>query len=347
MRRSSYGTGSLFKRGDIWYVAYWLNGKQVQRSSGSADLQAAKRLRDQILGKKARGEINELITDQVTCGELLDDVLEHVKANGKASTHKVWTWCIAANLRPHFGRMKAGKVTSQVLREYRRKRLQEGKSDATSNRELSILRTAMHLGRKQTPPKLTIIPYFPIVRETNVRQGFLTDEQYIKLRDALPDGLKPLFVTAYFTGVRVGELRAWKWEQVDIEQGFVTLWASGTKNGFSRAVPILNGGGSVAFGHHSFDAEFDGKKPVSFGGVVTKVEWINPHSYIYLDVTTPEGKVTNYAVEEGPVGMLRRWGIEKSLLKPGDKIHLNGYASKDGAARGVRCIRSARMPASG
>jgi hypothetical protein len=93
MRRSSYGTGSLFKRGNIWYVAYWLNGKQVQRSSGSTDLQAAKRLRDQILGKKARGEINELITDQVTCGELLDDVLEHVKANGTASTHKVWTWC--------------------------------------------------------------------------------------------------------------------------------------------------------------------------------------------------------------------------------------------------------------
>jgi len=90
---------------------------------------------------------------------------------------------------------------------------------------------------------------------------------------------------------------------------------------------------SAAFGHHSFDAEFDGKKPVSFDGVVTKVEWINPHSYIYLDVTTAEGKVTNYAVEGGPVGMLRRWGIEKGLLKPGDKIHLNGYASKDGSAR--------------
>ena len=241
MRRSSYGTGTLFKRGNIWYVAYWLNGKQVQRSSGSTDLQAAKRLRDQILGMKARGEFSALINDQVKCSELLDDLLEHVKANGKASTHKVWTWCIEATIRPHFGRMMAGKLTSQTLREYRRKRIQDGKSDATCNRELSILRTAMHLGRKQTPPKVTSVPYFPIVREVNARQGFLTDEQYTKLRDALSDGLKPLFVTAYFTGVRIGELLAWRWEQVDLEQGFVTLRANETKNGFSRAVPVLDG----------------------------------------------------------------------------------------------------------
>ena len=90
---------------------------------------------------------------------------------------------------------------------------------------------------------------------------------------------------------------------------------------------------STAFGHHSFDAEFDAKKPVSFDGVVTKIEWINPHAYIYIDVTDKDGKVTNYAVEGGPVGMLRRWGIAKNLLSTGDKIHLNGYASKDGSLR--------------
>jgi hypothetical protein len=89
----------------------------------------------------------------------------------------------------------------------------------------------------------------------------------------------------------------------------------------------------VAFGHHSFDAEFDSDKPVSLDGTVTKVEWINPHSYIYIDVVGKDGKVTNYAVEGAPVGMLRRWGIAKDLLSPGDKIHLNGYASKDGSPR--------------
>ncbi len=89
----------------------------------------------------------------------------------------------------------------------------------------------------------------------------------------------------------------------------------------------------AAFGHHSFDAEFDSEKAVSLDGIVTKVEWINPHSYIYINVTGKDGKVTNYAVEGGPVGMLRRWGIPKDMLNPGDKIHINGYASKDGSAR--------------
>ena len=88
-----------------------------------------------------------------------------------------------------------------------------------------------------------------------------------------------------------------------------------------------------AFGHHSFDAEFDSEKAVSLDGTITKVEWINPHSYIYVDVVGKDGKVTNYAVEGGPVGMLRRWGIAKDLLNPGDKIHVNGYASKDGSTR--------------
>ena len=73
------------------------------------------------------------------------------------------------------------------------------------------------------------------------RQGFLADEQYRHLRDVLPDYLRPLFVCGYFTGVRVGELLALRWDQVDWEQRFITLNADETKAGFTRAIPILNG----------------------------------------------------------------------------------------------------------
>jgi hypothetical protein len=115
------------------------------------------------------------------------------------------------------------------------------KANVAERCELSILRTALNLGRKSTPPKVEKIPYFPITREKSARQGFLTDEQYTKLRDALPDYLKRLFVTAYFTGVRLGELLAWRWEQIDWEQGFVTLQAEETKSGYARVVPVLAG----------------------------------------------------------------------------------------------------------
>lgn len=241
MGKATYGTGTIFKRGRIWYVAYFVDGKQKVRSSKSANIQEAKKLRDQILGKKARGELTPAPGGATTCGELLDDVLQHAHSNLKPSTERIFKWCIEANIRPFFGQMKAIRLTTKTLKEYREKRLAEGRAETTCNRELSILRIALNLGRKCTPPKVTTMPHFPMVREENARQGFLTDQQYAKLRDALPDYLRPLYVTAYFTGVRLGELLAWTWDNVDFKQGFVTLTAENTKSGYARAVPILAG----------------------------------------------------------------------------------------------------------
>ena len=241
MLRSSYGSGTLFKRGQIWYVAYWLDGRQVQKSSHSTNIQDAKRLRDQILGKKARGQFANRTVERVTCGELLDDLLEHARANLKPSTTRIFSWCIEANIRPFFGHLKASSLTTEKLKDYRRNRRAAGRAETTCNRELSILRIAMNLGRKWTPPKVDSIPYFPMVKEENARRGFLTDQQYAKLRDELPDYLKPLFITAYVTGVRLGELLVWTWDRVDFAQSFVTLHADETKSGYSRAVPIVKG----------------------------------------------------------------------------------------------------------
>ena len=241
MAGRSYGAGTIFQRGKVWYVSFWADGRQIQKSSGSTKRQDAVRLRDQLLGKKARGEMGPAAADKVTCGELLDDLLEHAKHNVKASTEKIWKLVVEASLRPFFGHRKAATLSTAILKEYRRKRLAEGRSEATCNRELSMLRTAFNLGRKCTPPKILIVPYFPMVAEAHVRQGFLTDEQYEMLRDALPDYLRPLFVTGYFTGVRLGELLAIRWDQVDWEQGFITLSSADTKTGHSRAVPILDG----------------------------------------------------------------------------------------------------------
>src|SRR5260370_32787982 len=100
MGKASYGTGTLFKRGRIWYLSYYVNGRQVQRSSRSNNIQDAKRLRDQILGKKARGEMGNSPAEKITCNELLDDLLDYGKANIKPSTAHVWTLVINANIRP-------------------------------------------------------------------------------------------------------------------------------------------------------------------------------------------------------------------------------------------------------
>src|SRR5262245_24395179 len=119
MARSSYGAGTIFKRGSIWYVSIWVDGKQIQKSSGSTNIQEAKKLRDQILGKKARGEIVGSDARKVTCGELLDDLLAYYEAgNAKPTTTRVFRWCIEANLKPYFGHVKAASLSTQKLKLY-------------------------------------------------------------------------------------------------------------------------------------------------------------------------------------------------------------------------------------
>ena len=86
--------------------------------------------------------------------------------------------------------------------------------------------------------------------------------------------------------------------------------------------------------HHAFAAEFDGNKPVKFiDAVVTKVQLINPHSWIYVDVKGADGKLENWAIEAGSPNILMRRGITKDTVKVGQKIRVDGYQSKDGSHR--------------
>jgi integrase len=124
---------------------------------------------------------------------------------------------------------------------YRKKRKRQSRTDATVNRELSIVRTSFHNARKRTPPKVLIVPYFPMVQETTVRTGFLTDAEYTKLRGALPPELRPLFVCAYITGIRKRELTATRWLQVEFENNTIALPGDITKSREPRTVPILAG----------------------------------------------------------------------------------------------------------
>ncbi|HEV3333070.1 MAG TPA: DUF6152 family protein [Bryobacteraceae bacterium] len=89
------------------------------------------------------------------------------------------------------------------------------------------------------------------------------------------------------------------------------------------AVPVL--------AHHSFEAEYDAKKPVEVKGMVTKMEWMNPHARFYVDVKDENGKVTNWNFELGSPNVLKRQGWARDSLKVGDMVSVEGYLAKDGS----------------
>jgi Family of unknown function (DUF6152) len=106
-----------------------------------------------------------------------------------------------------------------------------------------------------------------------------------------------------------------------------------TKLAIAASIAGLLAAAAPAWAHHAFAAEFDAKKPIHLEGTLTKVELINPHSWIHVEVANPDGTKTEWMCEAGSPNILLRRGFNKNTFAPGTKVIVDGYQSKDGSMR--------------
>jgi len=209
--------GELKKRGQIWWVRYYRDGRRHEESSHSDLREDAVRLLKVREGDVARGLPVTPKIGRLRFDEAADDVLNDYRVNGKRSLDDVQRR-FTLHLTPFFGGRRLSTVTTPDVREYVAQRQAAGASNATVNRELTLLKRAFSLALQSG--KLLARPHIPMLRENNARTGFFEADQLASVLAHLPAPIQPVIRFAAITGWRIAdEVLPLEWRQVDFSVG--------------------------------------------------------------------------------------------------------------------------------
>ena len=224
----------LFRRGQVWWMSFTYNGQQIRHSTETTDKKLAQRIFDKLKGEMAAGRHHGLDTDKVMFEDLKADLVNDYKLNSRKSLDRAEL--SLKHLSPFFDGMRAKDITSTMIESYIIFRQEERASNGTINRELSALKRMFTLGVRHTPAKVVNPPFVHKLKEAPPREGFFEYEDYIRLRDVLPDHLRPVLTLAYFTGMRKREILNLTWDQTNVFEGKIKLRAGTTKNDQARVI---------------------------------------------------------------------------------------------------------------
>lgn len=227
--------GEVRKRGNIWWIRYYRNGRRHEESSGSTRKGDATKLLKVREGDIAKGIPVSAKAGRLKFDEAVRAVMDDYRNNGRRSLAAVERR-YRLHLEPFFGGQKLASLTTADMRAYIAKRRKDGAANATVNRELAVVKRAYSLAEKDG--RILHRPHIPSVEEDNVREGFFERDEFEDVRDALPKPLRGLVTFAYLTGWRVpSEVQTLKWAQVDRKAQVIRLEPGKTKNREGRVLP--------------------------------------------------------------------------------------------------------------
>jgi integrase len=226
--------GMIYQRGKVWWIKYYRNGKYYRESSNSRVKKVAEGLLKRREGESAVGRIPRVEFERVGFDALMEEYLRDYRINRKKSLSRAEL--SVSHLKASFGGLKVAGISTSLINAFVEKRLGEGVTNATVNRDLAALKRMFSLGARQTPPLVERVPYIPMLKENNARKGFFEHEEFLALRNALPAYLKGFVTFAYKVGWRHSEITGLTWKQVDRQQGIVRLEVGETKNNDARTV---------------------------------------------------------------------------------------------------------------
>jgi integrase len=226
--------GHLYRRGDVWWVKYYRNGRPIRESARTTKETEARRFLKQREGATVEGRPIIPRAERLRVEDLLADLLNDYRINDRRSLDR--TELSVRHLREFFDGRRALDVTTSDVRAYVAGRQEADAANGTINRELAALKRAFNLAVKAE--KLLRRPHIPMLDENNVRTGFFGEVEFLALHESLPEYAR-LPVAFYYTyGWRKSEILNLTWPRVDLAAGTVRLEPGTTKNSEGRTVVL-------------------------------------------------------------------------------------------------------------
>lgn len=246
-RQNGEGTLLRYPKCKRWVIQFYCDGKRIREATGLTSRYEAQKVLTQRLAEVGKGQyVGQVkpVTVQQLWQAMIEDYRVHnqlraIRDCGDPSNPDgpQGKW---GSVGPAFGFMRASRITTAMLNAYRRHRVErDGVAQNTVDRDLSALRHAFNLARREQPPRVVSVPYFPMANVDNRRKGFIEDAQFDKVFAACTDAWLRLYLElAYTFGWRDGELRNLRVRHVNLLEATLTLDADMTKNGEPREAEL-------------------------------------------------------------------------------------------------------------